>query len=140
MEETKLSENFTLREMTRSSAAETYHLDNTPDEKATKNLEILCKEVLQPARNLLKRPLIINSGYRSKEVNARVGGAKNSYHLTGCAADIHADNTAEGAVVSAALLANELTDLVILEKRGRKVWVHAQWSYSPRHKYMQDFR
>ena len=35
-----------------------------------------------------EEPIIINSGYRSEEVNKAIGGVPNSNHLTGCAADI----------------------------------------------------
>lgn len=137
---TQLSEHFTLEEMTRSSAAQTYKLENTPDSTQTQNLITLCQKVLEPARNLYHHPLIINSGFRSKEVNRKVGGAANSYHLSGKAADIHVDNIQDGAILSATLLSLELTDICILEKRGRKVWVHVQWSDCPRHLYIQDFK
>lgn len=140
MKDLQLSNNFTLKELTRSSAAETYNLDNTPKSAAIENLKILCEKILQPTRDELKKPIIVNSGYRSQEVNKKVGGVSTSYHLKGQAADLHVDNTQEGARLSALLLSHKLTDLVILEKRGRKVWVHVQWSYAPRHIYKQDFK
>lgn len=140
MQDEQLSTNFTLKELTRSMTAEAHGLDNTPSTAEIHNLRILATQVLQPARDIINKPFIINSGYRSKEVNKAVGGVSNSYHLKGQAADIHVDNAAMGAAVSAALLSSELTDMVILEKRKGNYWVHVQWSFAPRHLYRQDLK
>lgn len=84
----KLSPNFDLSEFIVSQAASRKGLDNTPPEDAIKNLGLLCENVLQPIRNKLSKPLIINSGYRSPEVNKLVGGQPTSQHILGQAADI----------------------------------------------------
>lgn len=128
----QLSKYFTIEEMKRSTTADNHHIDNTPDDTALANLKILCSEVLDQAREDFG-PMVVNSGYRCREVNKLVGGKANSYHLAGKAADIHVDDTTQGYTLCALLLRAELTDLVILEKRGRKVWVHVQWSDAPRH-------
>lgn len=135
----RLSKYFTLEEMTRSTTAQNHNIDNTPNDTQTANLKILCSEVLDQAREDYG-PMIVNSGFRSKEVNKLVGGKANSYHLTGKAADIHCDNTTQACTLCALLLRSEITDLVILEKRGRKVWVHVQWSDAPRHHFTIDKR
>lgn len=135
----KLSKYFTLEEMTRSTTAQNHNLDNTPNDAQVANLKILCSEVLDQAREDYG-PIAVNSGFRSKEVNKLVGGKPNSYHLNGKAADIHCDNTTQGFTLCALLLRSEITDLVILEKRGRKVWVHVQWSDAPRHHFNIDKR
>jgi len=83
----QLTENFSLHEMTKSDAALRHGIDNTPDDEALENLRILCENVLQPIRNELG-PVKVNSGYRGPEVNRAVGGAKNSDHMKGMAADI----------------------------------------------------
>jgi uncharacterized protein YcbK (DUF882 family) len=44
---------------------------------------------LNHLRRVIDRPIYINSGYRCKEENQRVGGVSGSYHLLGMAADIH---------------------------------------------------
>lgn len=44
--------------------------------------------ILEDVRNHFNAPVIINSAYRTPEWNSRVGGAKNSYHIKGMAADI----------------------------------------------------
>lgn len=78
----KLSENFGLHEFLA-------HDDpNKPDLVAMRYLAQLCEDVLEPLRAHLKSPIIITSGFRSPSHNAKIGGAKNSLHTTGMAADI----------------------------------------------------
>lgn len=138
MKDIQLSENFKLSEMIFSTTAEIEHIDNTPTQQVIDNLRILCREVLQQARNDYGK-MHVNSGYRCKALNKAVGGKANSYHLTGQAADIYADNFAKGNYLSSLLLRASITDLVILEHRGKKWWVHVQWSYSPRHRYISNY-
>lgn len=138
--EIHLSDHFTLQELCKSTTAEIYHIDNTPNQEQIENLKTLCTKVLEPARQRLDIPFIINSGYRSAELNKAVGGVKNSYHLKGMAADIHADDRAQGAAIAASCLVSSYADQVILEKRGSKFWVHVQYSMAPRHMYIQDFK
>lgn len=135
----KLSKYFTIDEMISSITATNHKIDNTPPTDVVDKLSILCNEVLDPAREVFGKPIHVNSGYRCKELNRLVGGKANSYHLNGQAADLHVDNAAEGAYLSALLLSAEKCDLVILERRGKKYWVHVQWSMAPRHRYIQDF-
>lgn len=85
----KLSDNFTLEEMTRSGTAAAKNIDNTPNQEALENLSILCREVLQPIRDEWKDSIVVSSGYRCPKLNAAVKGAKNSQHIYGSAADIH---------------------------------------------------
>ena len=86
----RLSPHFTLGEMTKTSAK---GLDNTPPHATVMNLKNLCENWLEDLRYSYgtlygPTPIIINSGYRSPEVNKAIGGAPNSNHLTGCAVDI----------------------------------------------------
>ena len=83
-----LSPNFTLAEFTRSDTAIRYGIDNSPDSLAVANLRRLCVLILEPLREALGRPIRITSGYRSPRVNQIIGGAKNSAHVFGLAADI----------------------------------------------------
>lgn len=137
---TYLSKNFTLEEMTASFTAETLHIDNTPDAMAIEHLKILCNEVLQPARDEWRKPMHINSGYRSKKLNAAVGGVSSSYHLTGQAADIHCTSQREGEEMAKILVKQKLADKVIIEKLRTRYWVHVQWSYAPRHQILHIFK
>jgi hypothetical protein len=84
----KLSENFTLSEMIKSDTALRYDMDNTPGDKETENLKLLAVNVLQKVRDHYKRGVKVNSGYRSPDVNAKVGGSRTSDHCQGQAADI----------------------------------------------------
>ena len=83
-----LSQNFTLAELTHSQMAKDCKLDNTPDELATENLKLLCEHILQPIRDHYGKPVKVNSGYRSAEVNSLVRGSSVSAPGVGCAADI----------------------------------------------------
>ena len=84
----KLTEDFTINEFIKSDTAKVHHIDNRPSVEVVENLKMLCKNVLQPLRNHIKCPIVITSGYRSKALNEAVGGACNSQHLYGQAADI----------------------------------------------------
>ena len=91
----RLSDHFTLGELTKTNTK----IKNVPNEAQVENLKRLCGWLEQlrrrptPSPSLLREgseePIIINSGYRSPEVNRAVGGVPNSNHLTGCAVDIH---------------------------------------------------
>lgn len=84
----ELTKHFTLDEMTISQTAVRHGLKNQPNARQTECLRALCESVLEPLRVLLNRPIVISSGYRSRTVNARVGGSKSSQHCLGEAADI----------------------------------------------------
>lgn len=86
--ENQITKNFTLKELTYSATAVKRKIDNTPSEIEYKNMVNLCEHILQPLRDKLGKPISINSCYRCPKLNAVVGGAKNSQHMTGKAADI----------------------------------------------------
>ena len=119
----RLSKNFTLEEMVATSHR---RLQDIPTLGVVQNLQKLCVLVLQPLRDAIGRPVYLNSGYRSKRLNARVGGVPNSYHLRGLAADIHVDNDEHAKVLFDILKQNPNVDKAIIEKKGRSVWVHVQ--------------
>lgn len=83
----KLTTNFTLNELVYSVTAEANRIDNRPNVKVVANLKALCENVLQPLRDSLGCPVIVSSGFRCAELNKRIGGAANSGHLYGQAAD-----------------------------------------------------
>ena len=122
----KLSEHFKLGEFTRSKYPEVY---NIPSHEAIANMKRLCVW-LEVLRNKVGHPIVINSGYRSPQLNRKVGGAANSNHLTGCAADIRTSGY-EQAIVYAAILINyakesqqEFDELLIEKNRYGAVWLH----------------
>lgn len=85
--------NFKLSEFFNSIAADRNGIKNEPsiDERATieRNINLLVDNVLDPVRDKFCTPVIITSGYRCPQVNKLVGGANNSQHMSGCAADFH---------------------------------------------------
>lgn len=82
-----LSPNFALDELTASETAARHGIDNTPDEATIQNLTRLAN-ALQEVRALLgNKVIIVSSGYRSPELNQKVGGSATSDHCKGLAAD-----------------------------------------------------
>ena len=85
--------NFKLSEFFVSSTADKNGIKNEPslDARATieRNINLLVDNVLDPIRDKFCAPVIITSGYRCPQVNKLVGGANNSQHMSGCAADFH---------------------------------------------------
>lgn len=79
---------FTMGEMVRSQVADARAIDNRLPKNLVGNVQGLIDRVLDPLREWYGRPVYVNSGYRCPELNAAVGGVPNSFHLTGCAADI----------------------------------------------------
>lgn len=84
----KLTDHFTLEEMTVSQEAARRGLSNKPSPGQIKNLTELCANVLEPLRQAAGKPVVVSSGFRSATVNQAVGGAKTSDHLEGRAADL----------------------------------------------------
>lgn len=123
----KLSKHFSLEEMCRSNTARVRGLPNVPNAEQVKNLKHLCENVLQPLRDHLGKPVVINSGFRSQAVNMAVGGAKNSQHTKGEAADIKCKDFPFAKKIYAWIMDNLKFDQVILERKGNAVWVHVSY-------------
>ncbi|MCM1356621.1 MAG: D-Ala-D-Ala carboxypeptidase family metallohydrolase [Staphylococcus sp.] len=83
-----LTDHFNLDEFLASPTAVKNNLTLSPNQNIYNNLLNLCSKVLEPARLKIGGPIIVTSGYRSQALNRLVGGASNSYHLYGRAADI----------------------------------------------------
>jgi len=134
-----LSANFTLKELTRSDTATRLGLDNTPDAQALENLKILCEKVLQPVREHFGKSVTVNSGYRSPESNAAVGGSKTSDHCKGQAADIEIAGVANADLAQWIMDNLEYTQLILefytsgIPDSG---WVHV--SYDPNNLKKQE--
>lgn len=79
---------FTFDELTASATAKRLGIPNIPSWRERENLRLLVDEVLDPLREAWGAPIIVTSGYRCKLLNQVVGGAANSQHTTGMAADV----------------------------------------------------
>ncbi len=84
----RLSDNFKLSELVKSSTADRLGIDNIPTTEVILNLERLCLRVLQQIRDWYELPVKVNSGFRCPKLNQAIGSSKKSQHLTGEAADI----------------------------------------------------
>lgn len=87
----KLSENFSLQEMTFSPSAIKKGIANKPTDEHVENLRLLCEKVLQPLREHMGCSINISSGYRAPALNAIIGGSKTSQHCFGQAADVQVE-------------------------------------------------
>lgn len=133
----KLSEHFTLAELCKTRSG----IKNVPNEAQVENLRRVCRwlEELRLRYNLNKKekiknkdeeePIIINSGFRSPEVNKAVGGSPTSNHLTGCAVDIRVAGIEQLLRYAVILLdisdeSKEDFDELLIEKKGPVMWLH----------------
>jgi len=127
----KLTQHFTLEEMTKSQTGARKGIDNTPGPEVIENLKHLCENVLEKIRANFARPITINSGYRGPALNKAIGGAKNSQHLTGQAADIEIVGI-DNRTLFNWIKDNMEFDQLILEyyKEGvpESGWVHVSWN------------
>ena len=102
---------------------------NIPSHEAIANMKRLCVW-LEVLRNKVGHPIVINSGYRSPQLNRKVGGAPTSNHLTGCAVDIRTSGFEQAIEYTAILIAyatesnQEFDELLIEKNRYGAVWVH----------------
>jgi hypothetical protein len=131
----KLTNNFTLEELTKSETALRQNIDNTPTVDVVENLTRLAEKVLQPVREHYGKGVKVNSGFRSMAVNAAVGGvqgAKPSDHTRGMAADIEIPGLPNAELAQWIEANLEYTQL-ILEFYTQGIpdsgWVHV--SYDP---------
>ena len=126
-----LSPHFTLGELCKTKTG----IENVPNEAQVENLKRLCRWLEQLRRrwnNLYgdgDDPIVINSGFRSPEVNKAVGGVSTSNHLTGCAVDIRCIGMEQALRYAAILL--DISDLnhedydeLLIEQKRNVIWIH----------------
>ncbi len=128
-----LSEHFKLAEFERSDVARQLQIDNRVPAELIPSLRTLCREVLEPLRQHVGKPIRINSGYRCPALNGseQVQGQTNSQHLKGEAADIHLDSVAEGRDWFKWLMDNTNVDQLIWERKGSTCWIHVSCKPRP---------
>ena len=128
----QITEHFTVEEFERSSTADRLGIDNRVPAALLPNLKTLCEVVLEPLRAYAGKPIVISSGYRCPALNRAVGGASQSQHLRGEAADLHLPSTAEGRTWFRWLMDNTTFDQLIWEHDGRGThWIHVSCKADP---------
>lgn len=124
---------FTIEELTRSDAAERRGVPNTPAAGELAHLRALVREILDPLREHLGRPIMITSGFRSEAVNRAVNGSATSQHRLGQAADFHVQG------MTPAEICQVIRDLKLpydqlIEEFGS--WVHVSYAPSQRRQFL----
>jgi len=139
----QLSPHFSLAEMTYSATAIQQGINNTPNSQQVAQLSMLCELTLEGVRKLCgDNPVNVSSGFRSQQLNAAIGGASNSAHMYGCAADFTIAGFGSPLQICQ-LLQKHLKDLRIdqlIYERPSGVWVHVGIaippSTTPRHQVL----
>jgi len=107
-----LTEHFTLEELTHTDHRE---FDNEPNEAELENIKRLAAFLEEVKTALGGRPIMVNSAFRSKQVNDAVGSKDTSQHRIGCAADIRVPGVTPDEVVKTIIAAGLSYDQVIRE-------------------------
>ena len=123
----RLTDHFTLDELTHSQTAARLGLANDPPPDVVQTL-IGTAHGLEMVRALLQAPILISSGYRSPALNAAIGGAQNSDHTRGDAADFICPGFGAPSTIVSALKDSGIQFDQLIEEFGR--WVHI--SFGPR--------
>ncbi len=122
---------FWLSEFLQSDTASRLRLDNTPLPSELANIRNLLAPGMQSVRDCLGQPVFVSSGYRSPEVNRAVGGAVNSQHTQGQAADFKCPAFGMPSTIVQYLMRHSTQvryDQLICEG----TWVHISFAARPR--------
>ena len=120
-----MTPHFSLAELTTTSHRQ---FDNTPNEAETANLQRLAEFLEQVKEALDGKPIMVNSAFRSKQVNDSVGSKDTSQHRIGCAADLRVPGLTPDAVVRAVIAAGLPYDQIIREFDS---WTHISVTNTP---------
>ena len=126
----KLSENFSLNELTKSQTATRKGIDNKPTSEQIENLKSLSIHILQKIRNHYERPVRVTSGYRSPELCVSIGSSVKSQHAKGEAADFEItgiDNFDLAIWISKNLEFDQLISEFYTNQHPDSGWVHCSY-------------
>lgn len=132
---------FELDELLRSETALNCGIENLPSWSDIENLHELVLDVLDPIRKEWGQPLVITSGFRSPELNAKVGGVAASAHMMGCAADVRLVSWSKKSITDLFKLIQKMTEDGVIEVdqvilyRKKKI-VHISHEYPARHQFI----
>jgi hypothetical protein len=121
----QLTENFSFEELTASDTAARAGIDNTPPDALMTNLQSLAEGLEQVRRTLGGLSIHVNSGYRCPELNAKIGGAPDSRHLSALAADILCPEFGPPLSVCKAIAASGIPIDQIIHEFGH--WCHVSF-------------
>ena len=140
----KLTENFSLSELTKSQTAERKGIDNTPSPEHQENLKLLCESVLQPIRDHFGKVVTISSGYRSPELCTAIGSKITSQHAKGQAADFEIfglSNKFLADYINSELYYDQLILEYWNESDPNSGWVHCSFSEGQNRKqYLRAYK
>jgi zinc D-Ala-D-Ala carboxypeptidase len=126
----KLSEHFSLWELTKSQVADRKRIKNEPDKESIQNLKVICTSILEPVRRHYGKPIAPSSGYRCLALNRELGSSDRSQHTTGQAVDFEVLGVAN-MDLARWIMDNLMYDQLILEfyKEGQpnSGWVHCSY-------------
>ncbi len=119
---------FTITELCASDTAKKQGIYNEPTAAVADNLVRLTENILDPLREAYGKPIRVNSGYRSRSLNKAVGGASNSQHLEGKAADIVGtpNNRTENTILFNLIQNLHLPFDQLIDESGM-TWIHVSF-------------
>ena len=126
----KIREHISYKEGTFSNTAKILGLDNKPKKEHLENMETLAEKVFEPLRKWVGGPIKVNSFYRSKELNSKIGGSSlTSAHLLGQAIDITTMGKKTNKEMIDFIIENLDFDQVISEypNNGEPSWLHISY-------------
>ena len=140
----KLTENFSINELTKSQTAERKGIDNTPGTEHQENLKKLCENVLQPVRDHFEQVVSVSSGYRSPELCTAIGSKITSQHAKGEAADFEifgVSNKELADYINENLDYDQLILEYWKESDPNSGWVHCSYSEgNNRNQYLKAYK
>ena len=140
----KLTENFSINELTKSQTAERKGIDNTPSTEHQENLKKLCENVLQPVRDYFSKVVTISSGYRSPELCTAIGSKSTSQHAKGEAADFEIFGVSNKELADYIHEHLEYDQLILeywKESDPNSGWVHCSYSEgNNRNQYLKAYK
>lgn len=118
---------FSIGELCQSEIADRHGINNSPNTYQRMNLTKLVENVLDPIRARWGRPIYVNSGFRCGTLNTIVGGAKNSQHCSGRAADITTGNVTDNKRLFELFLRSDLEYDQLISEKGCQ-WIHVSYN------------
>jgi len=141
----KLSTHLDLSEVIRSDSAKRNGISNMPTGEHIANFMLLAEKIFEPIREHFGVPIHISSGYRSKELNAKIGGSATSQHCKGQAIDLDQDGSTNG--VTNADVFNYIKDNLPFDQliwefgnEDNPDWVHVSYVPNGRKQILKAFK